>query len=282
LIAYSACKHLPDNFPFMSGSPPTRHFLSCYIPAAFSWFQFDHLYMPRFTKDPLLLENRILAALPRQEQERLLPHLEQVRLETGQQLYESGEPIRYAYFPESALIALLSVTEDGATVEVGLVGNEGMLGIPILLQSETLPYRTIVQSPGSAQRMRAGFLQKEFNLCGPFHDRLLRYLHVLITQLAQAGVCNRFHTIEQRLCRWLLAAQDRIKSTELKFTQESLSQMLGTDRTSVTETASTLQKAGLIRYSRGHITILDREGLGAAACECHAIIKKEFDRLFRA
>jgi len=265
----------------MSGSPPTRDFLSCYIPAALSWFESDHPYMPRVTRDPLL-ENRILAALPRQQQERLFPHLEQIKLETGQQLYESGEPIRYAYFPESALIALLSVTEDGATVEVGLVGNEGMLGIPILLQSETLPYRTIVQSPGSAQRMRAGFLQKEFNLCGPFHDRLLRYLHVLITQLAQAGVCNRFHTIEQRLCRWLLAAQDRIKSTELKFTQESLSQMLGTDRTSVTETASTLQRAGLIRYSRGHITILDREGLGAAACECHAIIKKEFDRLFRA
>ena len=258
----------------MSGSPPTRHFLSCYIPAAFSWFEFDHPYMPRVTKDPLLPENRILAALPRQEQERLLPHLEQVRLETGQQLYESGEPIRYAYFPESALIALLSVTEDGATVEIGLVGNEGMLGIPILLKSETLPYRTIVQSPGSARRMKAGFLQKEFSLCGPFHDLLLRYLHALITQLAQAGVCNRFHTIEQRLCRWLLAAQDRLKSTELQFTQESLSQMLGTDRTSVTETASTLQKAGLIRYSRGHITILDREGLRAAACECHAIVQE--------
>lgn len=266
----------------MSGTQPTRHFLSCYIPAASSWFEPDHPYMPRFTRDPLLPENRILAALPRQEQERLLPHLEQVGLQTGQQLYESGEPIRHAYFPESALISLLSVTEDGATVEVGLVGNEGMLGIPILLKSETMPYRTIVQSPGSARRMKADFLQKEFDLCGPFHDLLLRYLHVLITQLAQAGVCNRFHTIQQRLCRWLLAAQDRIQSTELKFTQESLSQMLGTDRTSVTETASTLQKAGLIRYSRGHITILDREGLGAAACECRAIIKKEFDRLFRA
>ena len=162
-------------------------------------------------KDPLLTENRILAAAA-PEQERLLPHLEQVRLQTGQQLYESGEPIRYAYFPESALIAVLSVTEDGATVEVGSVGNEGMLGIPILLKSETMPYRTIAQSPGSTRRMKAGFLQKEFNRCGPFHDLLLRYLHVLITQLSQAGVCNRFHTIEQRLCRWLLAAQDRIKS----------------------------------------------------------------------
>jgi CRP-like cAMP-binding protein len=237
--------------------------------------------MPGLTgRNPFVAENRLLRALSPQAQERLLPRFQRITLQSGQQLYESGEPLRYAYFPESAVISLLSVTEEGATVEAGLVGNEGMLGIPIFLRSETMPFRAIVQTPGSAREARADFLKEEFDQCGPLHDLLLRYLQALITQLSQAGVCHRFHTIEQRLCRWLLSAQDRIQSPELRCTQESLSQMLGTDRTSVTETASTLQRDGLIRYSRGHITIIDPVALGAAACECYWIVKKEFDRLF--
>jgi CRP-like cAMP-binding protein len=144
-----------------------------------------------------------------------------------------------------------------------------------------MPYRAIVRTAGSARSMKSDILKEEFSLCGPFHHLLLRYLHVLVVQLSQLSVCNRFHSVGQRLCRWLLAAQDRVKLTELKFTQDFISQMLGTDRTSVTAAAGVLQKAGLIRYSRGHITILNREGLGAAACECHRIVKKEFDRLFR-
>ena len=224
--------------------------------------------------------NWILAALPRQEQERLLPHLNSVTLQAGQKLYESGEPARYAYFPESALISLLLVTEAGTSVEVRVIGREGMLGVPIFLQSETMPYRAIVRTAGSARSMKSDILKEEFSLCGPFHHLLLRYLHVLVVQLSQLSVCNRFHSVGQRLCRWLLAAQDRVKLAELKFTQDFISQMLGTDRTSVTAAAGVLQKAGLIRYSRGRITILNREGLGAAACECHRIVKKEFDRLF--
>jgi CRP-like cAMP-binding protein len=253
-------------------------FLTCYIPRS---FHDAGRIMPRLTKDPPPIENLILAALPRREEERLLPHLERLTLESGQQLYESGQSIDYAYFPESALISLLSVSEDGSTVETSLVGNEGLVGMPIFLKSKAMPFRAIVQSPGTSRRMKAGFLKEEFDQCGAFHDLLLGYLQALITQLSQAGVCNRFHTIEQRLCRWLLAAQDRPKSSELQFTQESLAQMLGTDRTSVTETARTLQKAGLIRYTRGHITILDPAALGRAACECYWIVKKEFDRLFQ-
>jgi len=233
------------------------------------------------SEKPQPFTNWILAALPRQEQERLLPHLNSVTLQAGQKLYESGEPARYAYFPESAMISLLLVTEAGTSVEVRVIGREGMLGVPIFLQSETMPYRAIVRTAGSARSMKSDLLKEEFSLCGPFHHLLLRYLHVLVVQLSQLSVCNRFHSVGQRLCRWLLAAQDLVKRTELKFTQDFISQMLGTDRTSVTAAAGVLQKAGLIRYSRGRITILNREGLGAAACECHRIVKKEFDRLFR-
>jgi CRP-like cAMP-binding protein len=224
-------------------------------------------------------ENQILAGLPPKEQRRLLPHLERVTLQTGQQLYESGEPIRYAYFPESALISLLAISEEGTSVEVRLIGSEGMLGIPIFLGAETMPYRSAVRIAGSAQRMKSRLLKQEFDECGPLHNLLLRYLHLLVIQLSQLTVCNRFHSVAQRLSRWLLAAQDRTRSTDLQFTHDFLSQMLGTDRTSVTAAAGALQNAGLIRYSRGHITIVNREGLEATACECHWIIKKELGRL---
>ena len=157
----------------------------------------------------------ILAALPRQEQERLLPHLNSVTLQAGQKLYESGEPARYAYFPESALISLLLVTEAGTSVEVRVIGSEGMLGVPIFLQSETMPYRATVRTAGSARSMKSDLLKEEFGRCGPFHDLLLRYLHVLVVQLSQMTVCNRFHSVGQRLGRWLLATQDRVKLTRV-------------------------------------------------------------------
>jgi CRP-like cAMP-binding protein len=226
-------------------------------------------------------ENQVLAALPRNEQKRLLPQLERVTLQSGQQLSEAGEALRHAYFPESALISLLSMNADGTSVEIRLIGSEGILGIPIFLRSATMPYRATVRIAGSAYRMNAEPLKKEFDRCGPFHDLLLRYIHVLVTQLSQLTVCNRFHTVGQRLCRWLLSAQDRSQSAELQFTQDFLSQMLGTDRTSITAAAGVLQKAGLIRYNRGRIAIVNREGMVAMACSCHWIISKEFDRLFR-
>jgi CRP-like cAMP-binding protein len=225
-------------------------------------------------------ENHILAALPRKEQKRLLPHLSRVTLQAGEQLYDSGESIRYAFFPESALISLLATRDDGTSVEVRSIGSEGMLGIPIFLRSETMPYRATIRLSGSARRIRSDRLKDEFDLCGPFHDLLLHYVHLLVIQLSQMSVCNRFHTVAQRLCRWLLWAQDRTQSPELRFTQELLSQVLGTDRTSVTAAAGMLQKASLVGYSRGRITILDRAGLEAIACDCYRIVKREFDRFF--
>jgi CRP-like cAMP-binding protein len=231
-------------------------------------------------RNPIPTENRILAALPREEYERLLPNLERVNLKYDQILYEAGEAIRYAYFLDSAVVSMLSVTEEGSTLEVGLVGNEGILGVPIFLRAREMPYRAIVQASGTARRMKSEVLREEFDQCGPLHDLLLRYLHVLVIQLSQAGVCNRFHNVEQRLCRWLLMAHDRAKSGDLRFTQEFLSQMLGVQRDGISMAAGTLQKAGLIRYSRGHITILDRKGLEAATCECYRIVKEEFDRFF--
>jgi CRP-like cAMP-binding protein len=236
--------------------------------------------VPGSVRNPVPTENRILAALPREEYERLLPNLERVSLKHDQILYESGETIRYAYFLDSAIVSMLSVTEEGATIEVGLVGNEGILGVPIFLRASEMPYRAMVQGSGTARRMRADLLREVFDRCGPLHDLLLRYLHVLVIQLSQAGVCNRFHNVEQRLCRWLLMALDRSESKDLQFTQEFLSQMLGVQRDGISMAAGTLQKAGLIRYSRGHITILDRKGLEAAACECYRIVKEEFDRFF--
>jgi CRP-like cAMP-binding protein len=236
--------------------------------------------MSRNANKDVSIENQILAALPRDEYERLLPNLKSVSLKDGQVLYEAGGTLRYAYFLDTAMVSLLSVIEGGATCEVNLIGNEGVLGIQIFLKAKTVPYRAMVRVPGSARRMKADVLREEFDHCGPLHDSLLRYLHVLITQLSQSGVCSRFHTVEHRLCRWLLAAQDRVQSSNLEFTQEFLSQMLGGHRGSVSEAAAGLQKAGLIRYSRGHISILNRKGLEASSCECYRIIKKEFDRFF--
>jgi CRP-like cAMP-binding protein len=236
--------------------------------------------MSRNANKDASIENLILAALSRAEYERLLPSLKPVALKAGQILYEAGGALRYAYFLDTAMVSLLSMSEGEASSEVNIVGNEGVLGIQVFLRAKTIPYQAMVRVPGSARRMKAEILREQFDQCGPLHDVLLRYVHVLIIQLSQSGVCSRFHTVEHRLCRWLLAAQDRGQSNDLEFTQEFLSQILGGHRGSVSEAASGLQKAGLIRYSRGHISLLDRKGLEAFSCECYRIIRRELDRFF--
>lgn len=228
---------------------------------------------------PDSVRNRILASLPRKEYARLLPGLVRVTLKPGQVLYEPGG-VQSAYFLDTAIASILSVARDGTSIEVSLVGDEGVIGLPIILRSHGFPYRIIVQGPGIAWRMKADLFRKEFDRCASLHKLVLHYAHVLIVQLSQSSACNRFHTIRQRLCRWLLTSQDRARSSELHSTQELLSQMLGVNRGSASLAASSLQRVGLIRYHRGRITILNRSGLEAAACECYRIVKFEFDRFF--
>jgi CRP-like cAMP-binding protein len=231
-------------------------------------------------RKPGSFENRILGGLSRKEYARIAPDLRHVTLKADQVLYEPGDTMQWAYFFDTASVSILSQLENGPSIEVGLVGSEGVIGIPIVLRSLSLPYRVVVQGPGTAWRMKAGVLRKEFDRCGPLHDLLLYYVHILIVQLAQSGACNRFHTTRQRLCRWLLACQDLFGSSELRSTQEFLSQMLGVNRGTANQAAGSLQRAGLIRYRRGRISILNRSGLEAAACECYRIIRTETARLF--
>ncbi len=228
------------------------------------------------------VRNRLLAGLSRKEYARILPDLGRVTLSSGQVLYEPGGVMPVAYFLETAIVSILSVAEDGTSIEMSVVGDEGVIGIPIVLRSHGLPYRIVVQESGIAWRMKADVLRKEFERCGPLHKLVLHYVHTLIVVLSQSGACNRFHTIRQRFCRWVLTSQDRARSSEIRSTQEFLSQMLGVNRGSASQAASALQRAGLISYRRGRITILNRSGLEAAACECYRVVKGEFDRLFRA
>ena len=214
-------------------------------------------------------DNRLLASLPQDEYARLSPHLELVRLTPGKILYNAGDAVRHAYFPKGGMICLLSTTERGRTIEVAMISNEGMAGIPIILRCEAAPYQVMVQLAGNALRIRASALQAEFNRGGRFQHLLLQYTHTLLTQIAQSAACNRFHTVEERLCRWLLVSRDRVQTDTIRLTQEFLSHMLGTPRSSVTAVAGTLQREGLIAYQRGKITILDRRGLEAASCECY-------------
>lgn len=223
-----------------------------------------------------------MAGLPRREFARIVPDLVRVTLNSGQTLYEPGSGMQAAYFLDSAIVSVLSVAKDGASIEVSVVGDEGVIGLPIVLRSHGLPYRVVVQGSGIAWRMKADVLRKEFDLCGPLHKLLLIYVHTLIVYLSQSSACNQFHTIRQRLCRWLLTSQDRTRSSEIMSTQQFLSHMLGVNRGSASQAASALQRSGLIRYHRGHITILDRRGLEAAACECYRIVKSEFERFFPA
>ena len=224
-------------------------------------------------------QNHLLAALPPEDYARLLPALEQVSMPLGEVIYESGVLIRHVYFPTTAIVSLLYVMEDGASAEIAVVGNEGVVGVSLFMGGETTPSRAIVQSAGDAYRLKGQLLKDEFYRAGPMQRLLLRYTQALLTQMAQTAVCNRHHSLDQQLCRWLLLSLDRLPSTELVMTQELIANMLGVRREGVTEAAGNLQRAGLIEYSRGHIAVLDRPGLEARACECYAVVKKEFDRL---
>ncbi len=235
--------------------------------------------MTKISKTKESVGNRLLAALPDKEYERLLPHIEVVTLELGRVLYESGGQLEYLYFPTTSMVALLQTLEDGMTAEVGLAGNEGVVGIALFLGGETTPNQAIVQVKGKAIRLRANLIQAEFNRGGEFQHLLLRYTQALITQISQTAICNRLHPVEQRFCRWLLLSHDQIKSNKLEMSQELIASLLGGRRESVTVAAGRLQDAGLISYNRGNIMILDRAGLEAAACECYQVVKTEYDRL---
>jgi CRP-like cAMP-binding protein len=223
--------------------------------------------------------NHLLAALPETTFQGLLPSLESVTLALGQAVYESGGAQGHVYFPTTSIVSLLYVLADGASAEIAVTGNEGLVGIALFMGGETTPSRAVVQSAGEGYRLRAAVLKHEFERGGPLQHLLLRYTQALITQMAQTAVCNRHHSLDQQLCRWLLLSLDRLQGSELVMTQELIANMLGVRREGVTEGALKLQKLGLIRYSRGHITVLDRPGLEQRTCECYAVVKKEYDRL---
>jgi CRP-like cAMP-binding protein len=229
-------------------------------------------------------QNRLLAALPEEEYVRLFPNLELVPMLLGQVLYESGEQMRHVYFPLDAIVSMLYVMEDGASAEIAVVGNEGVVGVSLFMGGETTPSRAVVQSSGHAYRLKGQLLKDIFHRAGGrragiFHDLLLRYTQALLTQMAQTAVCNRHHSLDQQFCRWLLLSLDRLPTNELVMTQELIANMLGVRRESVTEAAGNVQRAGLIEYHRGRIIVRDRAGLEARVCECYAVVKREFDRL---
>jgi CRP-like cAMP-binding protein len=224
-------------------------------------------------------QNRLLAALPDKEWSLWLPHLELVELPLGTVIYESGGKLTHVHFPTSAIISLLYVMENGGSAEIAVVGYEGVVGISLFMGGETTPSRAVVQSAGTGFRLKASLVMEEFNKAGPVLHLLLRYTQALITQMAQTAVCNRHHALDQQLCRWLLLSLDRLRTNELVMTQELIANMLGVRREGVTEAAGRLDKAGLIRYQRGRITVLDRPGLEQRTCECYAVVRREYDRL---
>ena len=213
-------------------------------------------------------QNHLLAALPEAEFTRLAPHLELVPMLLGDILYGPGEQLRYAFFPTTSIVSLLYVMEDGSSAEIAVVGNEGILGISLFMGGNTTPSAAVVQTAGHAYRLPAGILKQEFNRAGPMQSLMLRYTQALITQMTQTSACNRHHSVEQQLCRWLLLTLDRIPSGDLIMTQELVASMLGVRRESITEAAGSLQQAGYIRYRRGHISVIQRAGLESHACEC--------------
>ena len=230
-------------------------------------------------KRPAPEQNHLLNALSDEVRARVYPELELVTLELGKVLYESGDAMRHVYFPVDAIISLLYVMEDGASAEISVVGNEGLVGVALFMGGESTPSRGIVQSAGSAYRLLGRKLKDEFNRLGELLVLMLRYTQALITQMAQTAVCNRHHSIDQQLCRWLLLSLDRLPDNRLTMTQELIANMLGVRREGVTDAAGKLQKLGVIEYSRGHITVLDRPQLEALTCECYAVVKRESDRL---
>jgi CRP-like cAMP-binding protein len=224
-------------------------------------------------------QNHILDALPAAERDRLFPYLKLVALPLGAVLYESGDMLRHIYFPTDAIVSLLYVLKDGASAEIAVVGNDGAIGVALFMGGETTTNRAIVQSAGSAYRMTGARLKKEFERHGELLHILLRYTQALITQMAQTAVCNRHHSVDQQLCRWLLLSLDRLSSNKLTMTQELIANMLGVRREGVTEAAGKLQKSSVISYRRGQITVLDRPRLEQLCCECYDVVKAETDRL---
>ena len=234
------------------------------------------------SKSPDAKKNLLLAALPAEQFQHWLPKLEWVSMPLGHVLYESGKTLHHVYFPTTAIVSLLYVMENGASAEIAVVGNEGIVGISLFMGGGSTPSRAVVQSAGEGFRLKAQVMKDEFDLGGSVLHLLLRYTQALITQMAQTAVCNRHHSLDQQLCRWLLLSLDRLPSNELVMTQELIANMLGVRREGVTEGALKLQEAGLIRYSRGRISVLDRAGLETRTCECYAVVKKEYDRLLPA
>jgi CRP-like cAMP-binding protein len=224
-------------------------------------------------------QNDIFHSIPDAEWGRLLPHIEPVELPLGMVLYEPGTKMRHVYFPSTAIVSLLYALEDGSSAEIAIVGREGVVGISIFMGGESTSSRAVVQSAGLGYRIHASLILQAFNESGPVMHLLLRYTQALITQMSQTAVCNRHHTLDQQFCRWLLLSLDRLSGNELVMTQELIANMLGVRREGVTEAAVKAQNAGLIRYARGHITVLDREGLEQRTCECYRVVKLEYDRL---
>jgi CRP-like cAMP-binding protein len=227
-------------------------------------------------------QNRLLASLPAADYERLVPELKPLTLTLGAALYESGAHLDSVYFPATSVVSLLYVMSDGASAEIALVGNDGLVGVALFMGGETTPSRAVVQSEGWAFRLKAQLLKEEFSRGGALQHLLLRYTQALLTQMAQTAVCNRHHSIDQQLCRWLLLSLDRLPTDELTMTQELIANMLGVRREGVTEAARKLQAAGLIHYSRGRIAVVDRGGLERRCCECYEVVKRECDRLLPA
>lgn len=223
--------------------------------------------------------NNLLNSLTPEEYERIFPYLELVEMPSGHVLYESGEKLHHVYFPSDCIVSLLYVMENGSSAEIAVVGFEGAIGVALFMGGETMPNRAMVQSAGYFYRMRPDQFMREFDQHGGLLHITLKYTQAIITQMTQTAVCNRYHSVDQRLCRWLLHSLDRLPSNELAMTQELIANVLGVRREGVTEAAGKLQQAGLIHYRRGHITLLDRQGLEACACECYQVVKKEFDRL---
>ncbi len=223
--------------------------------------------------------NRLLGALSPAEQARIFPHLQLVQMPLGKVIYESGGTLRHVYFPINSIISLLYVLEDGASAEIALVGHEGLVGVSLFMGGDTTPSRAVVQSAGAAYRLPARRMQDEFHEDSTIQALLLRYTQALITQMSQTAVCNRHHSVEQQLCRWLLLSLDCLEGDQLAMTQELIANMLGVRREGVTEAAGKLQKLGVIHYSRGHITVIDRPRLEALCCECYSVVKRETDRL---
>jgi CRP-like cAMP-binding protein len=228
---------------------------------------------------PGIRRNRLLAALPGDAHARILPSLEAISLPLGKVLYESGAQQEFVYFPTTAIVSLLYMMENGQSAEMAITGNEGVVGVALFMGGGSMPSRAVIQSGGDALRMKAKTMQAEFERGGSFHQGLLRYTMALITQMSQTAVCNRLHSLDQQLCRWLLLSHDRLQNDELIMTHDLIANMLGVRREGVTLAAGRLQKVGIIKYARGHITIADRGGLEARVCECYKVIKNEADRL---